>query len=144
MSSAACHVSWVCNRFPTNDAVHSSERNFQSYRKNFKHALESQRLANPIRPHPHAATTQKTAEPVPPCTAARRGNYGMRAHSTFGQERAGCSRRSERDFFCWLSVDSAPFRAPRTPRPFLSACSRKHCISIFPVAAAPHTHLPCV
>lgn len=66
MSSAACHVSWVCNRFPTNDAVHSSERNFQSYRKNFKHALESQRLANPIRPHPHAATTQKTAEPVPP------------------------------------------------------------------------------
>ena len=29
-------------------------------------------LANPIRPHPHAATKQKTAEPVPPCTAARR------------------------------------------------------------------------
>ena len=93
MSSAACHVSWVCNRFPTNDAVHSSERNFQSYRKNFKHALESQRLANPIRPHPHAATTQKTAEPVPPCTAARRGNYGNAVLATTGgQERAGCLR----------------------------------------------------
>lgn len=71
MSSVACHVSWFCNRFSTNSTVHLTERNFQSYRKNFKHALESQRLANPIRPHPHAATTQKTAEPVPPCTAAR-------------------------------------------------------------------------
>ena len=51
--------------FSTNSTVHLTERNFQSYRKNCKHTPESQRLANPIRPHPHAATTQKTAEPVP-------------------------------------------------------------------------------
>src|SRR5699024_9000694 len=56
----------------------------------------------------------------------------MRAHSTFGQERAGCSRRSERDFFCWLSVDSAPFRAPRTPRPFLSECGVSTAFPYFP------------
>ena len=57
----------------------------------------------------------KTAEPVPPCTAARRGNYGMRAHSTFGQERTGCLRLVKRSVYYWLRQSFSRFPSADTP-----------------------------